>query len=221
MDLAIPLPIKKIKAANCLHERLEQWRLADQALRLLAERCPGFEPDACLLKVVAVNGLYGTNLYAITRMAKHAAGVLVGTDPAVAGPKVVERLADLPAKEGQKSKRRHYSFASKFGHFFLSGERFPIMDSYAIAVLRRHLGRGNYSDDTVNRYAAFVRNYQQLKSLCGFTGSNRELDRYLWLAGEYAAWKKKRKVAINVEVAALFSQTTGEVAALLDVLGGS
>ena len=40
MSLAVPLPIEKIEAANRLHERLEQWRLADQALRLLANRCP-------------------------------------------------------------------------------------------------------------------------------------------------------------------------------------
>jgi hypothetical protein len=219
MDLALPLPINKIEAANCLHDRLEQWRLADRALRLLADRCPDFEPDACLLKVVAVNGLYGTNLYATTRMAKHAAGVLAGTDLAAAGPEVVERLADLPVKEGQERKRRHYSFASKFAHFFLGDERFPIMDSYAIAMLRRHLGQRNYSHDRDNRYVAFVRNSQELKCLSGFTGGNRQLDRYLWLAGEYAAWNKKPGVAINAEVAALFAHPSSEVAALLDVLG--
>jgi len=130
MQLAVPLPFNKITAANSLHERLEQWRLADQALRLLADRCPGFELDICLLKVVAVNALYGTNLYAVTRMAKHAASVLAGIDLAAAGPKVVEQLADLPATEGQKRKRRHYSFASKFAHFFLNDERFPIMEPF-------------------------------------------------------------------------------------------
>jgi len=102
MDLSATLPINKIKAANRLHERLEQWRLADQALRLLADRCPDFEPAACLLKVVAVNELYGTNLYATTRMAKHAACILAGIDRAAAGPELVEQLADLPATEGQK-----------------------------------------------------------------------------------------------------------------------
>lgn len=218
MDLAVPLPLNKIEAANCLHERLEQWHLADQALRLLADRCPDFEPDACLLKVVAVNGLYGTNLYAVTRMAKHAAGVLAGSDLAAADPELVERLADLPATEGQKRKRRHYSFASKFAHFFLGEERFPIMDSYALAMLRRHLGPRQYLDDTAHRYAAFVHNFQELKRLSGFTGRNRQLDRYLWLAGEYAAWKKKQKVAINAEVGALFAHPFGEVTALLDVL---
>jgi hypothetical protein len=219
MGLAIPLPINKIEAANRVHERLEQWRLADQSLRLLADRCPDFKPSACLLKVVAVNGLYGTNLYAITRMAKHVAGVMAGTEAATAAPELVERLADLPATEGQKRKRHHYSFASKFAHFFLDEERFPIMDSYALTMLKRHLGRRHYLEDTAHRYAAFVRNFQEVKRLSGFGGRNRELDRYLWLAGEYAAWKKKRKVAINAELAALFAHPSGEVAVLLDVLG--
>jgi hypothetical protein len=218
MDLAVPLPINKIEAANCLHERLEQWRLADQALRLLADHCPNFEPAACLLKVAAVNALYGTNLYAITRMAKHVAGVLAGTDLVAAGPELVERLADLPAAEGQKRKRRHYSFASKFAHFFLGEERFPIMDSYALAMLKRHLGRRQYLDNKDHRYGAFVHTFQQLKRWSGFPGSNRQLDRYLWLAGEYSSWKKKRKVAINAELAALFAHASGDVAAFLDVL---
>jgi hypothetical protein len=50
MHLAVPLPLKKIEAANCLRKRLEQWRLADQALGLLADHFPDFVPAACLLK---------------------------------------------------------------------------------------------------------------------------------------------------------------------------
>jgi hypothetical protein len=132
---------------------------------------------------------------------------------------LVERLADLPATQGQKRKRRHFSFASKFAHFFLGDERFPIMDSYAVKMLKRHLGGRNYSDDQTHPYAAFVSNFQELKRLSGFTGSNRQLDRYLWLAGEYAAWKKKR-AAINAEVAALFEKLSADAAALVGVLAG-
>lgn len=153
MNLAVPLPISKIDAANRLHEHLDQWRLADEALRMLAQRCPDFEPVTCLLKVVAVNELYGTNVYATTRMAKHTARVLAGADSATAGSELVERLADLPATESQKRKRRHYSFASKFAHFFLDDERFPIMDSYALKMLKHHLGRRHYSDDQAHPYA--------------------------------------------------------------------
>ena len=193
--------------------------MADQALRLLAERCPDFEPATCLLKVVAVNELYGTNVYATTRMAKHVASILAAADRAAAGPELVERLATLPATEGQKQKRRHYSFASKFTHFFLDDERFPIMDSYALKMLKRHLGRRHYKDDQAHPYTGFVANFQELKRLGGIVGSNRQLDRYLWLAGEYAAWKKNRQAAINVEVAAMFNKPSGDVAGLLDVLG--
>src|SRR5260370_25925654 len=75
VDLSVPLPLKKIESVNRLHERLVQWRLADQALEMLAARCADFKPDSCLLKVVAVNGLYGTNLYAIPPMSMHAVGV--------------------------------------------------------------------------------------------------------------------------------------------------
>jgi hypothetical protein len=42
-------------------------------------------------------------------------------------------------------------------------------------------------------------------------------NRYLWSAGAYAAWTKSPK-RINVEVAALFANQSGEVASLLNVL---
>jgi hypothetical protein len=218
MDLAVPLQIEKIEAASRLHERLEQWRLADVALRLLADRCPSFAPDACLLKVVAVNALYGTNVYATTRMAKHVASVLALADLRTAGAELVERLADLPRTEGQKRQRHHYSFASKFAHFFVEEERFPIMDSYALKTLKRHLGRRGYLDDPAHPYPAFVSNLQELKRRSGVNCSNRHLDRYLWLAGEYAAWKKTSAAAINAELSALFAHASGDVAALLDIL---
>jgi hypothetical protein len=217
MGLAVPLPITRIEVANRLHERLEQWRLADQALGLLKERCPKFAPDACLLKVVAVNGLYGTNVYAITRMAKHVASVFSRADLGTAGAELVERLADLPPAERQKQKRHHYSFASKFAHFFVSEDRFPIMDSYALKMLKVHLGRG-YSKNPAHPYAAFVGNFHEVQRLSGFAGSNRELDRYLWLAGEYAAWKKNPSARINSELADLFAQRSPEVMPLLGVL---
>jgi hypothetical protein len=218
MDLAVLLGIDKIEAANRLHQRLEQWRLADGALRLLHDVCPGFAPEACLLKVVAVNSLYGTNVYATIRMANHVTSVLAQPDLGTAGAELVKQLADLPPTERQKRKRHHYSFASKFAHFFVDEERFPMMDSYALKMLKFHLGRRHYSTDPANPYAAFVSNLQQLKRLSGINCSNRRLDRYLWLAGQYAAWKKSAKREINAEIAAMFTQASGEVAALLDVL---
>jgi len=94
------------------------------------------------------------------------------------------------------------------------------MDSYAVKMLKRHLGRQFYSDDRSHRYVAFVRNFQELKRLSGFTGKDRQLDRYLWLAGEFVAWQKGPRARINVELAALFANLPREIAALLSVLSG-
>jgi hypothetical protein len=58
------------------------------------------------------NRLYGTNVYATTRMAKHVAGILTGTDRAAAGPELVERMqkaatsAKTPVNSGGKKSRK-------------------------------------------------------------------------------------------------------------------
>jgi hypothetical protein len=70
-ELVVSLSMPQIEAANRLHRQLSQWQVTDDAIRSLKERFPGFDIDATLLKVVAVNQLYGTNVYAVVRMAEH------------------------------------------------------------------------------------------------------------------------------------------------------
>ena len=60
-DLAVPLTMTHIEAANRLHRKLLQWQVTDRALHTLQESLPGFESEATLLKVVTVNQLYGTS----------------------------------------------------------------------------------------------------------------------------------------------------------------
>ncbi len=59
--LAVPLKMTQIEAANRLHGKLLQWQLTDRALYILQMNLPGFDIEATLLKVVAVNQLYGTS----------------------------------------------------------------------------------------------------------------------------------------------------------------
>lgn len=61
MKLKTPLDHDQIKAAKEIHVELRAWREAVSALRALAAAFPGFNADATLLKVAAVNTLYGTN----------------------------------------------------------------------------------------------------------------------------------------------------------------
>ncbi len=217
MELAYPLTERQMEAARRLHSRLTSWRETDAALNALAERFPGFDAPATLLKVTAINALYGTNGYAIYRMAKHIERVLTESGPNVEPWRLVEEIAGLPALDG-KRRRQHLSFASKFAHFFLDSERYPIKDSYADAMLRFHLGRRNMETDQDHPYRAYMTNHRRLKELCGLEVTNRHLDHNLWLAGQYRVWKQKPATHLNRDVLALFENPTPEAAAELDVL---
>jgi hypothetical protein len=163
-----------------------------------------------------INSLYGTNVYAIPRVANHIVEVMARVNVEFAGPELVEQLAvTLPV--GKVKGRRHYSFASKFAHFFVDPQRFPIMDKFAKEMLKFHLGRG-FTSNSVHPYLAFCKNYELLKKEVGFTGSNRELDHYLWLAGEYLAWRKNRKAQINGDARSLFENRAADIMADLDTL---
>ena len=108
MELAMPLSSKVVAAATRLHARLNQWGRADRALELLKTLCPGFSHESTLLKAVAVNSLYGTNVLAISRVADHVYKVIRQATLATAGPELVERIASVPIGGTEKKQiRRH------------------------------------------------------------------------------------------------------------------
>ncbi|GHO80505.1 hypothetical protein KSD_82760 [Ktedonobacter sp. SOSP1-85] len=120
--LAVPLLESQIEAANRLHQHLQQWQVADKALSALQLRFPGFDMEATLLKVVVVNQLYGTNILAVTRMAEHVTTIMLSAG----GRNAFDLVEQIALFSGKK----HLSFASKFAHFFIDMERFPIYDSF-------------------------------------------------------------------------------------------
>lgn len=148
MDLAVPLSMSQIEAANRLHQQLTQWQVTDSALHTLNDRFPGFDIESSLLKVVAVNQLYGTNVYAVVRMAQHVSEVMQETG-GKEDTDLVEELASL-------NDRKHRSFASKFAHFFIDMERFPIFDSFAVKMVAYHLGTQRQVRDSAHPYRRFV-----------------------------------------------------------------
>jgi len=220
--LAFPILMTQVEATQRLYSRLNQWGTTDKALALLAERFPGFSPEETLLKVATVNALYGTNVYAIVRMAEHIEAVIRAVGTRVQGTELVECMAALPRTERQQRDRRHYSFASKFAHFFIDPERFPIYDYYAAAMVKYHLGRGGLVHDEGHPYKSFAASFAKLKGLVGFQLTARQLDGYLWLAGQYREWRTGRaKSAINSELRGVFEAHEPEVATDLRVLLGS
>lgn len=217
LALAAPLTSAMVAAAGHLYARLEQWVATDRALAALAERFPGFDLDAALLKVVTLNALYGTQVYAVFRMAQHMHRTLADGVPALAPAELVERLAQPPAAASGAKARMHLSFASKFAHFFIDAARYPILDSYAERMVALHLGRTNRTTGGT-RYARFLADLDRLRAVASLDGSPRDLDRFLWLAGQYAAWRRNPRAAINTELQRLFTAPPAEAAAELATL---
>ena len=219
MDLEVPLAQTQIDAACRLHRRLKQWWLSDAALRRLRKTLPGFDREACLIKSVSINSLYGTQVFAIVRMAQHVHAVLRKPDIRAGGIKLVERIALLPV-DPDNQRRRFFSFAAKFCHFFVDEERFPIYDESARSAIRLHLGEG-YINDSEHPYEAFCKNLAGLRTEAGLNGPGRELDRYLWITGMYMRWLKRRQERnpqMNAELLTIFDHPDRKAVAELDAL---
>jgi hypothetical protein len=147
---------------------------------------PSFDDEACLLKSLAINQLYGTQVLAIIPMARHAASKLRGVDVAARG---IERVDEIAAFVHDGKLSRRVSFSAKFCHFFVDEERFPIYDEAAQQALKLHLGLG-YLNDAEHPYAAFCENLRRLRAAAGIQGRTRDIDHYLWIVGMHMRWKR-------------------------------
>src|SRR5207244_7691793 len=54
-------------------------------------------------------------------------------------------------------------FASKFAHFFIDPETFPIYDQYACMMVNFHLGKSDKGLSTREKYTDFHKNFFQFK----------------------------------------------------------
>jgi hypothetical protein len=180
---------------------------------------PGWSPEASLLKVTAINQLYSTNIFAVGRMAEHIVAVMHATPSTHYDVDLVESIAKVQRNVGVSDYRHHTSFASKFAHFFVDADRFVIYDAIAIQMVKYHLGRGRYKQDTKHPYQAFVRNLGRMRTYANLTCSNRDLDHYLWVAGQYRKWRNSgREAPINAELRLLFTDPPSDIQAQLDAL---
>lgn len=192
-----------IEAACTLHDTLQSWHKADEALRAVRAGVTGFSPEAVLAKVALVDALYYTNVAAIVRVADHFHKILKSSDPKSAGPSLVQDLAAAPQGGNETRKVLRLSLAAKFAHFFIDEERFPIYDKYAVRMVAKHAGvpasklRGNYPD--------FTAGFNALAEAAGLHSRRRRLDRYLWIQGQYEEWSRTGKTT-STDLAAMFKQ---------------
>ncbi len=171
--------------------------------------------DAIRIKAIVLNTLYGTNVIAIQKVAEILEQLLSQRTRAT-GPSLVEELVDSIQKV---TGRGHYSFVSKFGHFFVDSN-LPILDRYAEEMVAWHLGKAQSRNP--KRYIRFCENLKMLIELASLTCDCAGLDAYLWVAGEYRSWSKNKEARISSDLRASFERLEKNPAsepALRDLLG--
>lgn len=214
----LPLTTERIEAARRLYEQyLPRWAVSDAALAQLKVMLPDFDVAANLIRVATLNALYGTNLLAIHPMAVHIADVMSRQVPTDDPVLLVDMIADLPIGHDKQPQRR--SFASKFCHFFIDDRRFPIFDAAARAALALHL-RPELRRGIDSSYGAYIAALRALRTSYSIDASDRDLDRYLWIAGMSLAFARGEQ-KINRELLALFERDPrpDELACIADELG--
>jgi len=219
-----PSPIvtpDQIAAANAIHDHhMPGWAGTDRALTLLAESVPGLDPDAVTLKAAAVDRLYYTRHYRLGDAIERIVEVL-GPEPArptnaAEAIALVEAIA--PIEVGGKD-RWHWSFASKFGHWFLH-DSLPIYDQWAIRAVAHHFGRIRWQ---TTAYRDFAEHVHALRDASGLECTTREMDRFLWLSGMYRAWgeaEDRGRLGLSGEVVGLFESGEPDAPHALAVLMG-
>ena len=145
--------------------------------------------DAISIKAIVINALYGTNIFAITKVADCVERVLRRN--CSTGSDLVEELV---SEIRVITKQGNYSFAAKYAHFFVDSN-LPILDWYAEWMVGKHLGQMRSKNP--KRYHKFTEDIETLKRVAGLNCSCEDLDSYLWVAGEYWYWKEYPKVQVN------------------------
>lgn len=216
--------VAQIEASRKLymHEKMEYWRLQDKILTELKDEHPGLaDQQLTFIKATLVNSFYNARYSDIEKVTSW----IVAQEPKL--PEVyrntvsnddVKRI-DLVRSIALRGRTKGtneidgYVFASKFAHFFLDAEAFPIYDQYARLVVHIHIDDLN-EDEKPNSsygrsykrffqfYKKFFRLKHQLEQRDGISYSTKTLDHYLWSAGQYIAWKKgiRRKSYINERI---------------------
>ncbi len=205
----------QIVAATAIHdEHMPGWAATDRALTLLAESVPSMSPDAITLKAAVVDRLYYTRHYHLGDAIDRIVEVLA--NPPEEPVAMVEAIA--PISVAGKD-RWHWSFASKFAHWFID-DSLPIYDQWAIRAASFHFGRIRWA---TTAYRDFAQHVHALREASGVSCTTEQLDRYLWLSGMYRAWDAaddKGKLGLSGEVLELFSNNAPAVRhALARLLG--
>lgn len=133
-----------------------------------------------LLKSIAINTLYSTQIRAIKNVARHIFKLDIDARLKQGDPHVVDQIADLTISG---TKRRNYSFATKYCSFN-NPSSYPIYDSIVDKVLRAYQKRDRFFPQPLGNLKDYRRFKEVLEEFVNFheglgRPSWRELDYFL------------------------------------------
>ena len=171
--------------ANERFDHDERFAAADRILsRVFSHHPQNDRIDDVLMKVVLLNGLYNTNVFAVMEMAAHIRRLAIDESVSVASTEVVGRIAALTIRT---KTRRHYSFATKYCSWHRP-EEYPIYDSLVERLLWLYQRQTSFSDfrrpqlQEYEVYKGVISVFREHFLLQQFTF--RQLDKFLWLTSK-------------------------------------
>jgi hypothetical protein len=180
VTLSIPTP-DIVSQAIARFDSDDRYGPADRVLSSVFSHHPFNDAlEDVLIKVVLLNGLYNTNVFAVTDMARHIRDLGIDVDLATSSPGLVDRIAKLRIRD---KTRRHYSFATKYCSWHRP-EDYPIYDGLVEKLLwlyRRQYSFAEFAKPDLRDYPRYkavltaFRVHFRLEDL-----SFKQIDKFLW-----------------------------------------
>ena len=186
-QIVLPVPTPEAINARIRQYDREQEGIERALSKLFTTFTGNIVYENVLLKVVALNALYGTGILAVHQVAQHICNSNIDSMLVAGNPDVVEKVAIVQI--GSKF-RNNYSFASKYCSWHNS-DAYPIYDSYVANILWAYS-----KQDTKNAFDSFYRyeawSYRRFKEIILKFQSHynlsdfslKDIDKYLWLTGK-------------------------------------
>lgn len=146
--------------------------------------------DDIILKVSALNTIYGTYIYSIYPVAKHIQSLDIDERLRAGDDTLVNDLMKVFYSNGEKTE--HFSFATKYCSFH-NPDAFPIYDSFVDEVLWYYQRSEKFSCykrseiQSEHNYLIFKQVLEDFRRYFGLEKEKytpKELDQYLWLFGK-------------------------------------
>jgi hypothetical protein len=182
-----PTPELVREANNCFNQD-DRYGPADKVLtRIFSLHPRNNNFDDVLIKVVLLNGLYNTHVFAVVEMARHIHQLIIDDDLAAGSMTAVGRIADLTIR-GRR--RRHYSFATKYCSWH-HPDKYPMYDG----LVEKQLWRYQCQFEFANFRRADLQEYQKYKDIVSAFRTHFQLEEFTFKQVDKFLWFRSKNLS--------------------------